>query len=94
MSDSPYTFFQCDHIGVAGTTPVVVRRHGDGTYEARVGIALMGLTNMPLNELANANPFDDDFYDNYANGHAATERAAIEALKRDMKSLADTLWAE
>lgn len=90
----PYSFFHCDCIGVAGTTPVVVRKHGDGTYEARVGIAIMGGTNMPLEELAGKNPFDDDFYDNYAQGHAATEEAAITAMKRDMRSIADSVFAE
>ncbi len=90
----PYSFFQCSLIGVAGTTQLVFRRHGDGTWEARVGIAIMGSTNMPLDELAEKNPFDDDFYDNYASGHAATQEAAIKALVRDARSIADSIWAE
>ena len=42
--------FQCNHIGVAGITDVHVR-HVDGKYKARVGIAIMGSSNMSEDEL-------------------------------------------
>jgi hypothetical protein len=97
MTDEPdFAFFQCDHIGVAGTTRVVVKQHPDGAYEARVGVAIMGGTNMKAEDLENANPFDKPpaFYDNYASGVGDTREAAIEAMKVDMRSIADSLWAE
>lgn len=94
MSD--YTVIMCEHIGIAGTTRVVVKRFDDHTYEARVGIAIMGETNQPLDELQNANPFDKPpaFYDNYAKGVGRTEEEAIAAMKADMRSLADSLHDE
>lgn len=87
------TIYPCDHIGVAGTTKLFVQKHDDGTYEARIGIAIMGTTNMEWDELENANPFDADFHDNYADGKGATEEEAIAALKRDMRETADSLWS-
>lgn len=86
------TVYQCDHIGVAGTTKLYVQKHDDGTYEARIGIAIMGTTNMEWDELKSANPFDATFRDNYAAGKGATEEGAIAALKRDMRETADSLW--
>ena len=87
-------FFQCENIGVSGTTPVAVQMRDDGLFEARVGIALLGYTNMTKEalELCN-NPFDPNFHDNYAVGIGRTEGQAIEKLKQDMKETADSLWA-
>lgn len=90
MSD--LTFFQCDAVGVDGTTRVAVQRRPEGTYEARVGIALLGVTNVPIASLRDANPFDPDFPDNYARGEGATETAALEALKRSLRETANMLW--
>ena len=87
--------FQCSHIGVAGTTPVHVKRLNDGTFKARCGIAIMGSTNMDEAEFeaCGHNPFHDEFHDNYAEGCGATEDEALAALKADMHQTADSLWA-
>jgi len=87
------TIHQCSHIGVAGTTAVHVKKLPDGTYEARVGIAIMGYTNMSLDALEFANPFDDTFQDNFAQGLGTTEEAALTDLRADMNKTADSIWA-
>lgn len=90
--DSHVTIHQCSHIGVAGTTAVHVKRLESGKYEARVGIAIMGYTNMSWDDLKDANPFNDSFQDNFAVGIGDTEEAALSDLKSDMAKTADTLW--
>lgn len=87
--------FQCSHIGVAGTTPVHVRRMADGTFKARCGIAIMGSTNMDEAEFeaCGYNPFHPEFQDNWAEGDGATEEEALANLKTDMRQTADSLWA-
>lgn len=87
------TIHQCSHIGVAGTTAVFVKKMADGTYEARVGISIMGSTNMPWDDLKDANPFDDSFQDNFAIGIGASKEAALTDLKDDMNKTADSIWA-
>lgn len=87
------TIHQCSHIGVAGTTAVHVKKLPDGTYEARVGIAIMGSTNMPWDDLKDANPFDDSFQDNFALGMGKTEEEALADMKADMNKTADSIWA-
>lgn len=84
--------FTCGHIGVAGTTDVHVTKISADEYQARVGIALIGSTNMSEEELEGANPFDDTFHDNYASGNGATVEAAIAAMKLDMNKISDSLW--
>lgn len=84
--------YTCDHVGVAGTTEVFTRQNPGGGWEARVGIAIMGVTNMKDEELEGANPFDEKFRDNYSIGMGATEQEALEALKKDMKDLSSALW--
>lgn len=88
------TIIKCDHIGVAGTTDTHVRRNQDGTYEARCGIAIFGSTQMDEAgfKACNYDPFHEQFYDNFASGTGSTEAEAIEALKRDMRQTADSLW--
>lgn len=85
------TVYECSHIGVAGTTKTFIKRTGE-RYVARVGIAIMGSTNMPSDELETANPFDDSFCDNFAEGIGNTGQEAIAALKKDMQQTANTLW--
>jgi len=86
--------YQCSHIGVSGTTPVHVKNAESG-YVARCGIAIMGATNMDESgfKACNYDPFHPQFYDNYSEGRGATETQAIDALKQNMKSTADSLWA-
>lgn len=83
--------FVCSNIGISGTTKVYVIE-SEGKYIARVGVAIMGYTNMKAEALANASPFDKDFVDNYAEGEGDTKEAALEALKLDVKKMADSLW--
>lgn len=87
--------YQCEHIGVAGTTDVHVKKLTDGTFEARCGIALMGTANMDEAgfKACNSDPFHDLFHDNYASGIGPTEVGALEAMKNDMKLLVNSLWA-
>jgi hypothetical protein len=97
--------YSCDHIGVAGTTKVHVRqvqqtRPTNGgrptirdVFEARVGIAIMGATANPETD-EDSDPFSIRFRDNFARGYGTTEDEALEAMKADMRSIADTLWAE
>jgi len=87
--------YKCDHIGVAGTTNVHVKKLQDGRFEARCGIALMGCMNMDEAgfEACNNNPFHELFYDNYASGVGASEAEALESMKNDMRSLSDSLFA-
>lgn len=90
MSDE-FTAFLCTSIGVAGTTRVFVRKVADH-YVARVGIAIMGSTNRKDEDLKDADPFDEHFNDNYAEGTGNTEAEAIEDLKRDIRETSETLW--
>lgn len=87
----PLTFINCATIGVSGTTRVAVQRRPDGQIEARVGIALLGTTQVPVESLKDMNPFDDDFPDNYAGGVGATEAEALAALKQNCREIADGL---
>lgn len=87
--------YQCSNVGVAGITDVHIRRIGVDEYEARVGIAIMGSTNMDEAgfEACGYNPFHEKFRDNWASGTGATEAEALDALKADMRQTADSLWA-
>lgn len=38
-------------------------------------------------------PFDPNFHDNYVKGFGDTKDKAIVALKEDLKSIQDSLWA-
>jgi hypothetical protein len=91
----PIIVRQCSHIGIAGTTPVHVKQHESGAFEARCGFAVMGATNMDEAgfKACNYDPFHEKFHDNYAVGLGDTEESAIEALKLDMKTTADILWS-
>jgi prophage antirepressor-like protein len=89
------TAFVCSHVGVAGTTRVFVRevgKAGQSWFVARVGIAILGYTNRKDAGLKNANPFDEDFRDNYAEGSGDTNDLALEALRKDIEKTAETLW--
>lgn len=85
--------YHCEHIGISGTTDVHVQKTED-RYEARMGIALFGMTNMDAEgfELCNSNPFHPKFHDNYVSGKGVTEEEAIENIKNDMKETHKGLW--
>lgn len=84
----------CENIGVSGTTKCHVIQAKNGEYEARIGIAIMGSTNMNDKQFKEAeyNPFHDKFRDNYAYGIGETEELAITAMKNNMRSIANSLW--
>lgn len=88
MSD--FTSISCSDGGISGTTPIYIRKTADG-FVARVGISILGTTNLPEKELKAANPFLD-FRDNYAEGKGKTEAEALEALRADIRKMSDTLW--
>lgn len=96
-------FHVCTNVGISGTTKVVVchrqtaRPRHEGRpevrdiFEARVGIAIMG--NCAPTTTEDSDPFDHRFRDNYAVGFGTTEEEALEALRADMASTCDALWA-
>ena len=90
-----YSAFTCSNIGLSGTTAVLVKKHKNGCFEARMGIALLGSANMTEDQMKEArfNPFNESWFDNYVSGKGETEEDAIEALKEDMKEMTDSLWA-
>lgn len=92
MSDE-IRYFCCETPGLSGTTPVTIKQSPEG-FEARMGFALFGYTNMNEEEFraSQYNPFHADFHDNYAVGKGSTQEEAIADLKRDVKSLHESLW--
>lgn len=92
MSDEQI-IYECSSIGVAGTTPVHLRKTETG-YIARCGIAIMGTTNMDEAGFiaCGHDPFHPEFYDNWAEGTGETKDAAIAMLKNDTSKTADSLW--
>jgi hypothetical protein len=93
---SSASIFICENIGVSGITPCHIQQNEHGVFEARMGVAVMGMTNMDGKGLraCNHNPFHNEFYENFARGFGGTQEDAIEALKEDMKSITNTLWME
>lgn len=90
-----YNCFICETPGLSGTTPVTIRHQRDPEeFEARMGVALFGATNMDEAEFeaAQFNPFHNLFRDNFCSGKGATQEEAIEALKKDMRSMHESLW--
>jgi hypothetical protein len=86
---------RCENIGVSGTTDCFIKKTSDNEYEARIGIAIMGTTNMDkeMFKIAENNPFNSNFLDNYAVGIGATKEEAIENMKKSIKDIADSLQA-
>lgn len=84
------THFTCDAVGISGTTAVAIRPIPGG-FEARVGIAIQGRTNLSEEALKRLTPFDAEFHDNYARGLGSTEALALAALRRDLELTADSL---
>lgn len=91
MDKDDITSFTCESVGVAGTTRIVLKPVGD-EWIARVGVAIMGCTNRPIDELANADPFDPDFRDNFAQGRGKTKEEALQALRTAIADLSKGLF--
>lgn len=94
MSRQHTSVFVCKDVGVSGTTDVHAVKLESGDFEARVGFALLGSTQMSPEQFAEAefNPFHEAFHDNYARGIGDTLEAAIEAMKNDIRDIADSVW--
>lgn len=92
MSDE-ISYFICHTPGLSGTTPVTIKKSPEG-FEARMGFALFGSTNMDENgfRAAQYNPFHDLFHDNYATGKGTTQEEAIEMLKKEIHNIHESLW--
>lgn len=88
-----YIYIACSTPGMAGTTPLMVKKTEDG-FEARRGFALFGSTNMSDEQFkaCDYNPFHEDFHDNYHRGIGETEEAAVEALKKDASDMYEHIW--
>lgn len=80
-------------IGLNGTTPVTVKEI-DGKFEARVGIALFGSTNMTEEQMdaAGRDPFSEKWMDNFCRGVGETRDDAIAALQKDYETLYESIW--
>lgn len=88
-----YSYFTCHSIGLAGTTPVTLRRDSNG-FTARMGVAIFGTTNMDEEgfEKCGGNPFHSEFHDNYVEGSGLTEDEAIKAMEKDYWNMHESLW--
>lgn len=86
--------FICHTPGLSGTTPLTIRHDANG-FEARMGVAIFGSSNLDEEGMRKAqyNPFHEDFHDNYVSGKGATQEEAIEALRRDQREMHESLWA-
>jgi hypothetical protein len=85
-------FIACSNIGVAPLGDIWLRRRGDNIWEARQHVQIM--TSQPGDEeCAGMNPFDDKFVVNYARGVGLTQKAAVEALAKDRRKMAESLFA-
>jgi hypothetical protein len=90
--------FTCDTIGIAGTTPIFIRRTPTGRsnwpwkYSARMGFALFGHMCDP--EAPGKNPFDDDWWDNCVIGvHCRSAEDAVKKMIEQLMSIKESLWA-
>ena len=81
-------------LGVSGTTECFVKKINSNEYEARMGIALLGSTNMNEEQFKECNydPFHPNFRDNYVVGISNTEEQAIEKMKEDLDKTSEMLW--
>ena len=80
-------------IGINGTTPVVFKEINGG-FEARVGFALFGATNMTEEQMdaADRDPFHPDWFDNFCRGVGHTKEEALKALEADYEKISQSIW--
>lgn len=90
---SEISCFICETPGLSGTTPVTIKQSSEG-FEARMGVAIFGETNLDEDGMraAQYNPFHELFHDNFCSGKGETQQEAIEALKKDVKDMHESLW--
>lgn len=78
--------------GVQRTTACYIQKcDNDDSYEARVGIAVMGSVN--FDSCRDACPFDPNYHDNYCKGVGKTLQEALKALNDDLCKMRDMLFA-
>jgi hypothetical protein len=84
----------CECVGVSATTPCHTRKISEGLYEARIGIALLGFSNMTDEERAACgdDPFSPDFRDNFASGQGDSEASAQAAMRECAQGIAASLF--
>ncbi|MBQ4839801.1 hypothetical protein [Pseudoalteromonas luteoviolacea] len=72
---------------------IYIEQTNDG-FEARQAVAIFGSYQMKESDLEKIgyNPFHECFDDNFVSGKGESKETAIEALKVDAKSMADSLW--
>lgn len=89
------TIFLCKNIGVSGSTDCHVKELPEGKFEARMGFAVMGMTQMDEADFERCahNPFHEEFFDNYASGIGDTQEAAIAEMKKHLNEIDEGLWA-
>ena len=68
------------NIGIAGFKVYWMRSKDNKSYWCKRAIAIMGTTNMSIEELESISPFDPKFNDNYVEGKGKTKKEAIENL--------------
>lgn len=87
--------FMCKRTGLATLGSVYMRDHGDGRFEARVGLSLFGSLKSHSHEAATmGNPFDEDFPEEYGVGWGANVECAIQQLALALDNAAEGLWDE
>jgi len=80
-------------IGLNGTTPIITQQMPDGSFEARMGIAMFGMTNMKWEDIERiADPFSPEWNDNYSSGKGATEQEARDNLSKDFSEMYESIW--
>ncbi len=84
------SFYCCSNMGLSFVTDLFGRTREDGKYELRRGVALFGRL---MDEKSDgANPFDENFQDNFVSGEGATREEAFQDFKKNAKSMCDSLW--
>lgn len=91
MNEPKITAFTCSAMGVSPTTKAYVRKT-DGGFEARMGVSVLGRTNLIGEQLERMTPFEGGFRDNYVVGEGATEEEALGKMREDMEALSRTLF--
>jgi hypothetical protein len=82
--------FTLSDLGVRGTTPIHVRQNGDGSWEVRCGMAIMG--SAAETTTWESDPFSEGFRDNYLVGKGITEEAALDDLREEGRKMSQMLF--
>lgn len=83
----------CHTPGLSSLHEAVVVKRSDGVWEARMGFSLMGHL-IDKRDEPETDPFSDNFRENYGIGKGSTKAKALEALREDLMSTLESLWAD